>query len=81
MDMSSLAADILLAPYGLSHKDLPDAVTPEPQNTGEYELFNTTTEEVEAVMILTAARARKLNEELRAESDDRRWVPFCAEGI
>lgn len=46
---------------------------------GEFELFNTTTEEVEAVTILTGKQSKKLNEELRAEEDERRWVPFMQE--
>src|SRR5579871_3842671 len=46
MNLAHLAADILLAPYGKSHEDLPnepDDVTPDPTYTGEYELFNTAT--------------------------------------
>jgi len=80
MNLAHLAADILLAPYGKSHEDLPnepDDVTPDPTYTGEYELFNTATEEVEEYTLLTAKQASKFNEELRAEHDDRRWVPFC----
>lgn len=78
MNFTDFAADILLAPYGMNHRDLPPRVedtVPLPVHNGDYELLNTRTEEVENTQFLTLHEACARNAELANESDDRRWIP------
>jgi hypothetical protein len=71
LDLANFAADILLAPYGKSHRDF----TP----LKDYKLVNTITGEVSEVGFLTELEVRNRNLELRSDGDPHRWLPAAEE--